>query len=670
MSTTYSFYPLTGGIDQSSPVMSVQAGSAFEAVNFEPDISGGFRRIVGYERFDGQQSPSRAAFTVVEVADSSALSVGDALVGGTSGATGTLAAKFGNTLLVSAFTGEFVYGEVVNGTTVVDPSTLSVELTPELSAQYKYAVADYCRSLIQVVPGTGQIRGVCSLGDTVYAWRDSGSACVLYKSTVSGWQAVTTYHHVKYDTGVTEFVVGETIITATGTAVVKRVIRNTGTWSGGDAAGYLVVEVTSGSIIDGEAINDNGATLRATATSDSTAIGWTAGGRFSCIRANFSADQGGFAIYATNGLDAAVEIRSDGLITPMLSAATNDIPTLCEIHENRLFLGFENGAIQFSVAGEPHNFSVLLGAGEIHLGDVPTGLLSQPGGLIIAASRKTYLLAGSSVADFALQVASDSTGAYKHTLQSMSRIYALDDRGIISLDRVQAFGNFEAGSLSRTIQRLVDYRKVSVTASTVMRGTNQYRLYFSDKSAFACYPLNTDKGVSFMATVLNYPVPVLVTWNNEDDLGFERAFFGSTDGYVYEDQRGTSFDGAEIEAWINLNYNHLKSPQTRKRFRRAVFDITGSGFIRLNITQDLSYSDNQIPAARTITKEIIGGSGYWDFSNWNQFNWDASVVAQADMKLYGMGRNISFLLHTDSNLIEPFTVQGITVHYESRRLQR
>lgn len=667
MSTTYKFYPLTGGIDQSTPVMSVQPGSAFEAVNFEPAVSGGFQRIEGYERFDGRQSPSRAQFTVIDVSNPAVLAVGQVITGGTSGATGTIAAIIGNAVMVVERTGEFQIGDTVGGTAVVDPYSIGFELTPEVSAQYKYEVAEYYRAFIQAVPGTGPIRGACSLGDTVYAWRDSGSDCLLYKSSATGWQLVPTLHYLKYEAGTTEYPVEGAVTTASGTGVVKRVIKNTGTWSGGDAAGYLIVSITSGSFVDGEAMAGDGV---ATAISDSTAIGWTAGGHFNCIRANFSADQGGFSLYAANGLDHAVEIGANGMITPILSAATNDIPTMCEIHKSRMFLAFENGAIQFSVVGEPFNYSVLLGAGEIHLGDVPTGMLSLAGGLIISATRKTYLLQGSSVADFVLSIASDSTGAYRNTLQSMSTIYALDDRGIISLDRVQAFGNFEAGSLSRSIQRLVDFRKVTVTASSVVRGENKYRLYFGDKSAFSCYPVNTDTGRVFLATVLNYDHPVRVIWNGEDAGGNERIFFGSDDGYVYEENVGTSFDGAPIEAWINLNFNHLGSPQTRKRFRRAVFDVTGDGFINLKITQDLSYSDVEIPAARTIQRDIIGTSGYWDFSNWNQFNWDASVVAQPEVKLFGTGRNITFLLHSDSELIEPFIIQGITVHYEARRLQR
>jgi len=57
--TTY--YSLVGGLDQVTPPLSIQPGRVMSSKNYEQYVEGGYRRIDGYERFDGQDKPSEAA---------------------------------------------------------------------------------------------------------------------------------------------------------------------------------------------------------------------------------------------------------------------------------------------------------------------------------------------------------------------------------------------------------------------------------------------------------------------------------------------------------------------------------------------------------------------------------------------------------------------------------
>ena len=102
------YFPFEGGINTESPAMSLQPGELVAADNFEVDIRGRYRRIDGYERFDGQTLPSkiepyyRIPFTVGSIVYptySSAYSTafyrnapssGDMVKGATTGATGTV----------------------------------------------------------------------------------------------------------------------------------------------------------------------------------------------------------------------------------------------------------------------------------------------------------------------------------------------------------------------------------------------------------------------------------------------------------------------------------------------------------------------------------------------------------------------------------------------------
>ena len=101
------YFPFEGGLNMVEPALSMRAGELVSADNFEVDVRGRYRRVDGYERFDGQTLPSEITFyripftvgtardSVFDSAFSSAFdmqipSVGDLVKGETSGAIGSV----------------------------------------------------------------------------------------------------------------------------------------------------------------------------------------------------------------------------------------------------------------------------------------------------------------------------------------------------------------------------------------------------------------------------------------------------------------------------------------------------------------------------------------------------------------------------------------------------
>ncbi len=85
------FFPLEGGLDLVTPAQRIKPGRVLGAKNYEPNDEGGYRRIKGYERFDGLPSPSGAEYAILnfDQGTGTELVAGDVIAGGTSGATGT-----------------------------------------------------------------------------------------------------------------------------------------------------------------------------------------------------------------------------------------------------------------------------------------------------------------------------------------------------------------------------------------------------------------------------------------------------------------------------------------------------------------------------------------------------------------------------------------------------
>ena len=85
----------------------------------------------------------------------------------------------------------------------VDTEVLSGASTDEDNTLYVRAAIKNARSKIEVVPGSGNIRGVWMFNNTKYAFRDneSGTLCVMWASSSDGWQEVDLGAYTDFSNG-------------------------------------------------------------------------------------------------------------------------------------------------------------------------------------------------------------------------------------------------------------------------------------------------------------------------------------------------------------------------------------------------------------------------------------------------------------------------------------
>lgn len=178
----------------------------------------------------------------------------------------------------------------------------------------------------------------------------------------------------------------------------------------------------------------------------------------------------------------------------------------------------------------------------------------------------------------------------------------------------------------------------------------------------------TREGVEFGRTVV--PVAIDAMWECATPLG-ERVFFSGADGIVYEDRVGTSHDGASITGFIRLPFLHAGSPSTRKRFRQVDLEMGSYLSLRLRVVMDLDYFGDRTPSLIRSDEELVGQGAFWDSNDtWDAFDWDGVTVNHAKVDLVGTGINASFLLVFEGDHIDNLVMQGMTLHYSPRRLER
>lgn len=684
-----SYYPLVGGLDLVTPPIAMPAGRAITAQNYHPE-SRGYQRLPGYERYDGRPKPSDASYWVLDFdAGSAAIAEGDTVTGATSGATGkalidavvesgsyvgTDAAGY---LVLTNVSGTFVDDESLQVSAVTKSTAdgTADEEGAENDANHSTWLADAlatARALIAVVPGSGRVRGVWSLGGTRYAFRDNAgaTAAVLHRATASGWTAVDLGRQVDFTSGGTfDLADGDEIEGATSgaTATVERVIVQTGSFSAGDAAGFLIL---SGQVGTFQAENlDVGANLNvATIAGDSAAITPLPGGEYEFETYNFGGNTGTNRMYGVDGVNRGFEF--DGTVyVPIRTGMTTDTPVHLACHKKHLFLFFAGGSAQHSGIGDPYSWSVVTGAAEIALGEDVTGAVPEYATtLVIIGRNKVAVLYGSDAATWDLDFLASDSGGIARTVQKIGQPLYLDDIGVRGLNTTQAFGDFKIGTITQLVEPLIAAKRkggFTATGSMRVRSKDQYRLFWSDKSCLVIY-FGRKKPES-LPLLLDHVVrsPVAV----EETAG-EAFLFCGDDGFVYEMDVGVSFDGEDIDAYLLLPFNNVGSPTTDKRWHKATFEIDGTVANEIGVVAEFSYGDSDQPPGSQVDVSVTGGGGFWNVDSWNEFFWSTPVQGRAEIPIDGIGTNIALAVLSTAADEEPHTLHGVTLHHSPRRLRR
>lgn len=663
---------------------------ARDALNYEIAVAGGYQDLKGYERFDGRPKPSDASFTIVDVVITGAIAVGNTVTGAVTGATGKVIAIAAypdvpaqTYLVLTKVTGlwnnaaENVQVAAVNQGHVSAVGYADSAPTSKLKAQYKNLAADVYRADITAVPGEGSTWGGFTLGADKYAIRNAigGATAALFKATVAGWSAVAMGREVAYTSGgVYVVAIGDVITGATSgaTATVRRIQLSSGTFGAGTAAGYLTLSGQVGNFV-AENLNVGANLNVATIAGNSTAQTLAPNGHLDYHVSNFANPRGAARVYCADSVNTGWEFDGTYLVF-IHTGMVNDKPSHVHVHKKQLFLSFD-GSSQESGLGDPLAWAPVLGASEIATGSKITGYHTEPGSagdatLLIATAERFHMLYGNDSADWNLVPYRDEVGAYEWTTQALAQTYFLGGQGIANLQAVQQFGNFQHSTMSQLINALIIAKRPLAVGSTIVRNKNQYRLFFSDKSAIFM-TMNGRKLMGMMPVVLDHQM--VVAWSELDPNKNEETFFGATDGFVYQMEKGTSFDGNNIYAFLETHFDHADAIEWEKTFFSPVtVEGKGGGYAEFDLTYKLDYGRSEVfqPDSQTAVMPATQGAA-WDTGglSWDTFiAWDStSLVPTVGLDLRGDGRNISWLIVKNSDYFEPLLLSGVHYLYVLRK---
>ena len=394
-------------------------------------------------------------------------------------------------------------------------------------------------------------------------------------------------------------------------------------------------------------------------------------GRYDLCISNFSAGPTSQKIYGCDGVNDPFEF--DGTTyTPITTTGMAFKPTHIYGFKGHLFLSYGTSVIH-SALGNPLDYQVINGAGEIGTSDVVTGMLIQPGtgdgGALAIYGRNTiYILYGTSAADWQFVTYGVGVGGIEFTMQNLADSYTLDDRGVIAMKSSLNYGNFDTGSLTYNINSIVMSHRNLASASSVNRAQSQYRVFFSD--GYGIYS-TVANGQLVGHGIVQYPDPVLCAWDGEESDGTAVSLFGTASGHVMINDRGTSFDGTPISAYMVTNINVVKQLRIHKRFRRCVLEVQGETYTEFSVGYNLDWASSDIlQHLFSNTGVALSSTSIWDSFYWDNFYWDGRTISPSYLELNGSGENIQLIISCDSDFVAEFSINSAILHYTLRRGKR
>lgn len=688
------YTPLKGGMDLITPALSVSPGAVIASLNYEP-TSSGYRRLRGYERFDGQTPPSEAicyrfnfddggtGLIINQTPASTNLQTPSDGFSGATAAEAVLTSGAWGTSTAVGYILVFVPPEKlanwVDNIEIKDPFFATIGYLvgtpieqPDTASQL--LAAAQARRIIQPIPGNGSVLGVHMYdGQIIAVGNNVGETAAVMHRAVSptGWLEANVARRLAFTSGgPTELAVGDWIRGGTSfvQAQVQGMFLESGSWAAGDAAGYMLVLHLSSGVYVAESLEKVGVADPdvATIAGDSDpAPTLPINGRYEFINHNFYAVDGREAAYFVNGAGNAFEY--DGTTLNIIETGIEtDTPQHIAVHKHSLFLSYPGGLVNFSEVGNPFGFTAIQGAGEIGVGDNVTGMIENVGVLTIFGDTTINNLYGNDSSDYQLENFNTEAGGLAWTIQKLGQVYYMDNSGVRSLQSSQAFGNFTLGTITQMVRPLIeDYRRdgVEPVASVVARRKAQYWVFFDNQEALVVYL--GGKHPEAMRVNLGKLVTCCMSI---EDAGVERIFFGASDGYVYELDKGVSFDGEVIPHYVRFPFNHFGAPQNNKRLHKLTLEMEAIGSTTLEISVDYDYGaqTGSTPVEVTVTS----GGGAIDDSGANELYYSSQIEATAEVHIDGLARNFSLKVGGSTSDEEPHVLQGLTWHVAMRGMVR
>ena len=420
----------------------------------------------------------------------------------------------------------------------------------------------------------------------------------------------------------------------------------------------------------------------------SSGSGWTSkltmttnGGRVRFADINFGA---GHKVVLVDGYNyPAVFDDSSNTVTSITSLSDVEGASYVAVYKTTTFYA-KGTNLYFTAPSSYDDFSAANGGGTINVGHEITGLAIFREQLIIFCRNNIQRLTGSTIADFAIAPITDRIGCISgDTIQEVGGdiMYVAPDgiRLLSATDRIGDFGlDIASDPIAKDAYKFL--QSTSEFCSVVLREKAQYRIfsYISSEQASVAKGLLATKfisqGASGMAWGTTKGFKAYCADSKYTEAYDETTIFANEDGYVYELDTGSDFDGDIIEAIYESPYMPITDPQTRKTFYKMTLYAEPNGPMTLdvNFKYDFDTSTNTgIIQPNTFTVSSSGNSVFFFGGTTSVFGtstYGGELDKVYNSNVIGSGKTVAIRIE-DSSTNPKFTLDTAILEFRQNDRQ-
>lgn len=392
------------------------------------------------------------------------------------------------------------------------------------------------------------------------------------------------------------------------------------------------------------------------------------GSKYQYVTHNFYAAATFDAIYGVSGTGPA--FMYDGYAFTRIMTGTPveyELPRHVITHQQRMFLGYGSGQYMWSEPGDPLIFDALTGtSAEDGVGSSIRGFMQLNGdALAIFHQTGVAMIQGDVGLTPYPGVITADVGCAEYSAQSMGNYMYMSFRGAQNLRSTPAYGDFDHAQFSWDVwdwlrprvqtSAFFESANIGLINSYPVKNKSQCRWCFADGAQLTATFLregeNTQLTIQNITNSEGNPLTWDVVTAGVESNGRDRIFGATNDGtgYVYEIDRGYSFDGANIDAYATLVVMDQGSPQQYKEFTDMQVHGKATDYATFTTSRAVNYGEPD------PTKRYTNRFGSLTAVPSGEERYYSSAIP-----IRNMGRNLVLRFDRSSNDQPPVTIQAIS----------
>jgi len=357
-----------------------------------------------------------------------------------------------------------------------------------------------------------------------------------------------------------------------------------------------------------------------------------------------------------------------------------DRPSLVDVFENHVFLSgnaANRPTIAHSAPKDGYTWTSAAGGGQISSGFDVIQIKPFRDNLFVFGGNAIKKITVNSSADFALEQVTANVGCVSpDSVQEIGGdLMFLAPDGLRPVSGTSRIGDIELGSISKKIQAtlvdLIQNEDMSTLNGVVIRSKSLVRYFIGGSSTAVGDSIGIIGGLTENSGTLKWEfaemLGIRASCCTSEYIGAsEFVLHGDHDGNVYQQESGTSFNGADIISVYATPYLDFGETEQRKVMRKINTFVRAEGPMELSLALTYDWGDYTAAAPNDYTPASLGGPAVYrgrgiTYNGANVLYGGASKpIMVTDVQGSGFAVRATYVAIGQT---QPHTIQGIVVEF-------